>query len=403
MRWSVATGLLLALVFTTPFFNWNSTAVWVNTQIALMQLLFAVLLLPEVKLRAAEMYRESQAFRLTLGIAFVASLGCALVNPSVLQESRFWLYGVQLFFFIAAVVWFTAEGDRGVAMLACSKLLSVALVCAFFLWAMYVNEASSWRDIKFPIYRNVRHFNYDLAAAVIYLVLLWSLVKPSFLVCSGFFIFAALLGFVCLFTEGRGQLLNTLLFFAAGFCCVTTGRTKNVFFLTVMGFLLGAVLLAWMYPDTLSWLLARSLAETPDRVSAGRITMWTLASEVWLGSPVPQLVFGLGPDSFRLLKLSPGYVHPHNSVIQVGMEFGIVGMCLLIYIAWHVLRGTFRTLQVPNEWLPKLVATALLSMGCYSLLDGIIYHGGPFLVCVLMGAYLFVSAGVDKKVERHSL
>src|SRR5690554_2756441 len=186
LRWAAATGLLLIMVFVTPFLNWGATAVWVNTQIALMQLLFVMLLLPEVKLRIPAMLRESPAFRLTLGFAVVASLGSTLVNPGVLQESRFWLYWVQLFFFVAAVVWFTAEGSKGGARLAFSKLLSVLLVCVFFLCAMYAYEVSRWQDMELPIYRNIRHLNYDLAVAVISVVLLWSMVRASSLAYRGF-------------------------------------------------------------------------------------------------------------------------------------------------------------------------------------------------------------------------
>jgi O-antigen ligase len=118
--------------------------------------------------------------------------------------------------------------------------------------------------------------------------------------------------------------------------------------------------------------------------------MWAQASTAWFGSSIWQVVFGLGPDSFRTLQLSPGYVHPHNSMIQAAMEFGLIGLCFLLYLAWQVLRCASRALKGDNNLVPWIIASGLLSMGCYSLLDGIIYHGGPFLVCVLMGAYLFV-------------
>lgn len=391
VRLSAATGLLLLLVFFTPFLNWQSTAVWVNSQIALMQLLFVGLLLPEVKPWVVCMFKQSRAFLLTLGFAIVASFGCVLENPDVLQGSRLWLYWIQLFFFIAAVAWFSDNNGKGLGLLAASKLCSIGLVCAFFLYAVSVGDVASRRDIDFHVYRNVRHFNYDLALAVMFSVTLWIMLRDKLAARPLFFLFLIMLGFVSLFTEGRGQLLSVLLFFFIALRVVVCGWDRAVLIWSGTGFLLGAGLLVLVYPETLDWLLARTLAETPDRASAGRLSMWVYSSEVWLGSKPGVVLFGLGPDSFRLLKLSPGYVHPHNSIIQVGMEFGLIGVCFLIFIGGQIFRQAVRLQHIDGDSLPAVVACVLLSMGCYSLLDGILYHGAPLLICVLMGAYLFAS------------
>ncbi|PRB84453.1 O-antigen ligase [Pseudomonas sp. MYb185] len=392
VRLNMATGMLLLLVFITPFLNWNSTAVWVNSQIALMQLLFTFLLLPEMKRCAVCMFKQSSSFRLTLGFAIVACVGCMLVNPDTLYKSRLWLYWIQLFFFVAAVAWFSGQGDKRLVLLLASKLCSVVLVCVFLLHAME-GDVVSRRDVDFPFYRNVRHLNYDLAVGVVYAIALWVMVRGGVLSGSLFFLLFVVFGFFTLFTEGRGQLLSSLFFLFIGFFAMSSSMERAVLAKAGVGFLLGAGLLILMYPETLDWLLARSFSDSPDRVSSGRFFMWGQSMEVWLNNS-PGLIFilfGLGPDSFRLLNVSPGYVHPHNSLIQVALEFGVIGVCLLFYIKLQVLRLVGRIVGAERQVLPCLIGVGVLCMLIYSLIDGVLYHGSPLLMCVLMGAYIFSS------------
>src|SRR5690606_33664516 len=100
IRQHLATALLLFLFFMAPFLNWNSPPAWTNTQTALLQIMFVGLLLPEVKRWSVIIYKESSAFKIVLWFSLVALLVSILGESASLQESRLWVYLIQLLFFV---------------------------------------------------------------------------------------------------------------------------------------------------------------------------------------------------------------------------------------------------------------------------------------------------------------
>lgn len=401
IRQHLATALLLSLVFIAPFLNWNSTPAWTNSQTALLQFVFVILLLPEVKRWLIIIYKGRSVFKIVLCFSLVALLGSVLGERASLQGSRLWVYLIQLLFFVAAVAWFYGRADKQLYILAVAKIASVLFLCGFILalMASQSGEVTTRRDIDLFIYRNVRHLNYDLAAGFLMGVVAWCMAKPSSLNTFAFYIMFLLLGFVSLFTEGRGQLLSIGLFVLVALYTVGGGGIRLVVVQAGLCTVLGFLILFTLYPESLDWLFRRSFNEDADRASSGRLGIWIRSLEYWYGdgTDLRRIVFGAGPDSFRLDQLHPKLVQPHNSLVQAAMEFGLLGVALLMYLVFQAVRLLIRSAKHGVQ-MQCLISCAILSMLFYSLFDGVLYHAGPLLICTLLSAYLFSSSWGVKNV-----
>lgn len=106
-----------------------------------------------------------------------------------------------------------------------------------------------------------------------------------------------------------------------------------------------------------------------------RSLLWSTAIESWLANPI----FGLGPQHFVLV--SPEAAHPHNLVLRLLSELGIVGaasalflISALLWITWKNSRKICpKTDQpgTPQSLIPMLLCMSLVTGVTYSLVDGV--------------------------------
>ena len=122
-----------------------------------------------------------------------------------------------------------------------------------------------------------------------------------------------------------------------------------------------------------SWNQAMDIG-TIDGISSGRLTLWlkTLGA---LQDPYTAL-FGTGGNGFvrmQLMTWKSLVFHPHNIILQVLLDWGIGGLCLLL---WLVKQG----LPPPAAWKPGkgnaagLGAALMVFLLVTGLLDGGLYH-----------------------------
>lgn len=135
---------------------------------------------------------------------------------------------------------------------------------------------------------------------------------------------------------------------------------------------------------------ASSLQEAVGRgtSSTGRIGMWLEASQRFLQVPL----LGEGPG---MLARSPGIsgwaAHPHNSVLLIAAETGIVGLAA---VAGLVVRGIRRLPALPVSRRPW--ALALISGGFHSLFSGTIVMPTSQTMLVLALALALPAAENDR-------
>lgn len=130
----------------------------------------------------------------------------------------------------------------------------------------------------------------------------------------------------------------------------------------------------------------------PNAVSSGRFEMWRSSIETALHRPF----FGYGEGQFvDVAPVSQGiYQHPHNILLQVLVQWGLVGIALFVPLAlavWLRIIGAAR--QPDNAIVPGAFAVNMLAF--YSLLDGVFYFVYPVMIWTALVA-LCLAATVKK-------
>ncbi|PMM18498.1 hypothetical protein BCT04_05005 [Vibrio breoganii] len=125
--------------------------------------------------------------------------------------------------------------------------------------------------------------------------------------------------------------------------------------------------------------------ETLNQYSGSRIVMWLEALEYIDEKPW----FGYGSDAYLILGISPHY-HPHNFIIQIILEYGVVGffffMMFYIILLLKSVKHTIARKVTVQYNVSICVVTALFLHG---LLDGTIYHAVPVFFLSIFSSYIY--------------
>lgn len=118
--------------------------------------------------------------------------------------------------------------------------------------------------------------------------------------------------------------------------------------------------------------------------SFGRWDLWveavSLISENWL--------LGIGPQHYSLYS-DYGFAHPHNLILQLALDYGVVVTGLLIAVLFWFGFRVYRTISVPNDYgFEKACAWALISIFGTSLFSGVWVVPMTQLMIVLLAAPL---------------
>jgi O-antigen ligase/tetratricopeptide (TPR) repeat protein len=137
----------------------------------------------------------------------------------------------------------------------------------------------------------------------------------------------------------------------------------------------------------------RQVQVTPGHAGAGsgRFGIWANAFNVFRASPI----WGNGPYSMRVLYaieagLPPGFYagNAHNTILQIAAELGIIGLALVAWLVWLLLRTFIRTWQnVPESAQPRLAgyAASFTALAVHHLLDyAFELELLPYIVAVLL-------------------
>lgn len=394
MRHGVAT-LLLGLSIVVSVLATRYVGVLTVSELTIWVLLaFFVAMLPE----SINELRKMARLRLTR-IAGVAVLFCAtswVFHQGVqLNSIRMLAPLVWFLFFVSAVAWFRHDAGRRIAVVFWLKLSLTAL--ALLVLSVVLWQGVSTREIFVspPIYRHLRHANYDLAMVIGLALWFFHRVGGRFHwpAVAGF----ALLGYFSFWSGGRGEFLALLVM---ALMLVTLGKVSvrsPVFLVPALSLLAGGVLvLVSGQGDLLLDRIGRSVNGTADAISSGRVRIWTVAMERVLESPYSAL-FGFGPDAFVRLGIYrdvwPGQsqyiVHPHNTLVQWALDFGMVGVAVLIGVVVRVAQVAFGFIAEPGIGPEKAASIMVLGMLVFGLVDGVYYHAAPLAFMVLIWAYLY--------------
>ncbi|MCL1050564.1 O-antigen ligase family protein [Shewanella abyssi] len=252
---------------------------------------------------------------------------------------------------------------------AFSLLFSVLTFCKYILFLLFSYFDAQSFNIHGLLsgYVNVRFFNQLQVMLVPLLFLPFALpILAKFKRVS--LVFIALHWLVLLQTEARGAVLSLILALGAMSYFLPKDIRKSLIVASLKAMLLGGILwfvLIFLIPY---WLMDSSNFQIRTG-SSGRIDLWLFV----LKSIPEQPWLGFGPMSFSWAEGRPlPNAHPHNSVMQLLYEYGVI-VCML-FIAWAVNRfyNMMAYIRKSEVFVFVPIAFALLSALIYSLASGVL-------------------------------
>ena len=197
----------------------------------------------------------------------------------------------------------------------------------------------------------------------------------------------------------RGSLLAIAAAPAAALVLFRFYRWRRILFSTAAAFLLAVPLSMAALPESPLYGLAR-LADSfePQKVeevglATGRVEHWKYAA----GKIAERPLFGHGTSQYQAVRQDPlNYNHPHNALLQVAFDWGLVGAALFFGLLGALLwRGHRAAAAAPREALPAwLCAVSLLTIGLY---DGALYYPYPVTMILFSAVYLVTLRPSEKR------
>lgn len=347
---------------------------------------FVLVMWPEM-VQETRLLLRSKVILATLVVLVICACAWLLRGYSIHEPRLRFMLGVALLF-PAAAGWFRQVGPMGMQFAFVVKAGVLAFACFKFGVAIFQNMPAREIMARPPIYRHLRHLNYDLAliSGMAGGVFAHKASLAKILWCLTF----VLLGYFSFWSGGRGQFLTL------GVVLISLGATMrasdDVRFagLLIIAFLLGGLgVILSGETGFLLGALERSSRENLDMISTGRLAIWvgTLSKSM---SSLGSALFGFGPEAFERMGLLRSFiVHPHNVLVQWVLEYGLLGAGMLMasgtLMGWRCVLPAL----LSGEGMDRVCAATVIGMTAFAMVDGVYYHAAPLLFITLMWAYLF--------------
>jgi O-antigen ligase len=327
-----------------------------------------------------------------LGALFLVALGTALAanHPAfALLHFHFWLIHLLFGLSVACLAETAPQRVRDYFWPA----VVVGLILWVFLLALYVAlipdpTSFNWRRFGFAV-TNIRHIGYFTVvgiAASTGLALVQNKMPLALATASAASLFFA----VAFWSGSRGAPLAVWIAFVCSMIwlrCLRTRRTViTVAAISVIGLMLSRL---HEVPDKHFGLtrIAQSLGGTTvEGVTSSRLGIWRATWDAIAERPL----FGHGQGQFgstvpeaRGLEIN----HPHNLVLQITFDWGVVGaICfaaIFLYFIWGCLKAVSDN---PGRQLPAfLVCASLITMSFY---DGAFFFTYPIMMSIVALAWI---------------
>jgi len=329
--------------------------------------------------------------------AAVAVVGLATAAPDPLhglERAGFTLLHVMTALSLAHLIGLHAPARRFFALALVAQPL-VHLPLLVLLYLLYFGDPQmNW--LGGPVgYWHVRIWGTSLAVALAAALGLYAMARPQLpghlLWAGAFAVLGALMGF-----SGFRAGLAALPVAALAMLLVAPGpvlRRLPVFALAVAAGLAVSLLIP---PPIEDYGIFNSFAEgapPPGAEADGRMALWARTLELIQVRPM----LGHGYDQFRFIHQTPGleYVQPHSVVLNLAVDFGIVGGLALAFVLLSLaLRGALVLRAAPGPG--RLAGFGALSMlVVMAQVDGALYHPEPLLAAAIAFALLLAAPGAD--------
>jgi O-antigen ligase len=243
-----------------------------------------------------------------------------------------------------------------------------------------------------PFFLNVRHFGYQGffgASAAVAVALADKRLRASGVLLA----MSALFGIIMF--GGRGALLGWILFVIAALALVPNRRALLMVSVPPIA---GAFALA-IVAEQQGWLNTFSLLDRTSTLTGDTLSALYVQDrlEIWrdsLTAIAQRPILGFGPSGYQISGCcNPNVVQPHNFVLQILLEFGVLGLAALAWTAIALFGPRVReivvlTSRLERDQIDSLALAILAGFSGFSLIDGLLYFPVPLvnfaLVCAIV-------------------
>ena len=206
---------------------------------------------------------------------------------------------------------------------------------------------------------------------------------------------------MCIWSGGRAAVGALLPSFAVAIALCPSPDRKRLAGLLLVGLLAGAALSSiWIphetygLPRLLSWV--QPAERGANAYTNGRLVMWQETLAAFIDRPV--LGHGMGQFKFLVPSARSTFTHPHNSLLQLLFQWGIVGTAAMLVIVRPSGRAALAAMRSRTRSAAATIALPVLSAHlAMSMLEGNLFHVYPTSVVVLA---LVVLADSDRLPAR---
>lgn len=334
---------------------------------------------------------------------FSLILCCWIIQDlDILYRTQFKVYaGAIILYFL-----FTKCSDGSFDLL--KKVLKMKFVVMFLVSLVFIVYVFILNDEPFtlikrspPLYRHLRHFNYDMFFAGIIGVALLNEKKSNKII---FYIALFLVIFLTIWSAARGAIVGYLpvLLFIAFSEKVNDARKQimTILILVIFSFvIIFQTNIDYLINNTVQYSGIVTDADTfikhSDTFSAGRVTIWKNSIHKVLDSGWLAVLSGLGPDAFKLSKLSSFAIQPHSLYIQVFLEFGVIGVVAFAIVFFEIVKLCVIYLRKGSDIFTQFLAAGILGTLVFSSVDGLFYHAMPIMTIIVMIAIVSIQSKVN--------
>jgi len=367
------------------------------TKIATSQYINGVVILGIQFLIVAFTWKQTILGARLIALRFPVVLTILVITLAVgFPDTRNQIYLVSVLLVFSLIGQYQTQGVGNIfAPIINIKVLIIFGIALYFsLFYLFFSETQLTDDYfstgLLPLYRSMRHFNFELAFGVpLSAFLLFR--YPTNFVRQFFFAFCiGMFFYYSLASGGRGQALAMLI---TGTLVISklgidiTSREIKVFIaaLAIGG---GLVFLT----GQADYLLQNSVQKTVNienyhAMSSGRWAIWYNVLTYFNQQDWQVLLVGNSAESHDYFYAMKYYSlsQPHNSLVQVVLEYGYLGLLFFCYLSILLIRNSIRNIwQLKTLNYVTLASATMLGIWVFSLTDGLFYHGLPLTMVIVL-------------------
>jgi hypothetical protein len=318
-------------------------------------------------------------------ILLAVALATMLRAPARTVAMIMTAYWIVHAFFAVAIAYLTgrifAAGDLVRALMVGFGVFAVE----FFVFVAAIPDwnAFDWK-YSFMAFNHVRHAGYYLAAIAALSTGAMAVWKWR-IGCVWAWLSTSLSFGIALWTGSRGAALAVAATLLAGILLIPTMRKARAWAggLSAMAAALGAVWLAPAAPSGLMGLSHAFKQTVSGDVTTGRTTIWINV----IGAIRKQPIFGYGEGQMHWVAPTWTMAQPHNSILQVALAWGLVGLvCVIVLATAYARRAIPAVRREGGELVPALMA--MIAIAILSLYDASLYYALPQSIFAACGAVI---------------